>query len=145
MSLLSCFTFAYRARSTKQGEIDYYSRTRQRSIDESAIEFVRAEFAREGRDALFVLPSPDAASALSPSARILSNHVEFDTEAIISERRYRGKVRGRLYVIMPTRIAQSVKGPLLLKEFIDYRLDEWESHNFGSSTVFVQGGTSAPN
>jgi hypothetical protein len=139
MSLYGCFTFAYRARSTKQGEIDYYSRTRQRSVDETAIEFARAEFAREGRDALFILPSPDAASAFSPSARILSNHIEFDTEAIISERTYRGKVRGRLYVIMPTRIAQSVKGPLLLKEFIDYPLDDWESHSLGSSTVFVQG------
>jgi len=145
MSFYGCFAFAHRAWSTKQGEIDHYSRTHQASVDESTIEFARAAFAREGRDALFVLPSPDVACAFSPSARILSNHIKFESDATILARTYRGRVRGRLYVIMPTRIAQSVKGTLLLKEFIDYPLDAWEKHSFGSSTVFVQEGTGALN
>jgi len=143
MSLYGCFAFAHRARSAKRGEIDSYSRTHQTNIDEGAIEFARAAFTREGRNALFVLPSPEVACAFSPSARILSNHIEFGSEATILARTYHGKVQGRLYVIMPTRIAESVKGTLLLKEFIDYPFDAWESHSLGSSTVFVQGRTAA--
>jgi hypothetical protein len=145
MSLYGCFAFAYRAVSTKRGEIDHYSETHQPSVDKGGIEFLRTAFAREGRDALFVLPSPDAASAFPPNARILSNHIEFDTEAIISARTYHGKVRGPLYVIMPTDIAQSVKGPLVLKEFVDYPFAAWETRNLGSSTVFVQQGTASLN
>lgn len=143
MSLFGSIAFAHRAWSTKQGQIDRYSRTHQPSVDESGIEFLRTEFEREGRDALFVLPSPDVACAFPPKARILSNHIEFESEATISARTYRGKVPGRLYVVLPTRIAQSVKGSLLLKEFVDYPPNTWESHSFGSSTVLVQQGTDA--
>jgi hypothetical protein len=145
MSLYGCFAFARSARSTMRGDIDPYSRTHQTSVNESAIEFARTAFARDGRDSLFVLPSPDVASAFSPSARILTHHVEFESEATISARTYRGNVQGHLYVIMPTQIAESAKGPLLLKEFIDYPFDAWESHSFGSSTVFVQGKPGVPN
>jgi len=143
MSLYGSLAFAYRAWSTKPGEIDHYSRTHQPNVDEGAIELLRTAFAHEGRDALFVFPSPDAASVLAPSARVLSNHVEFEPEDIISARTYHGKVRGRLYVVLPTRVAQSAKGTLLLKEFVDYPLDAWETHSFGSSTVFVQAGETA--
>jgi hypothetical protein len=139
MALYGCISLAYRAWSTKQGEIDHYSRTRQPIVDRQAIEFAKVAFAREGRDSVFVLPSAEIACVFLPGARILTNLIEFESEAVISARTYRGRVPGRLYVIMPTRIAQSVKGTLLLKEFIDYPLDAWERHSFGSSTVFVQG------
>lgn len=145
MSLYGCLAFAYRASSTKRGEIDRYSGTHQPSVDESAIELLRTAFARDGRDALFVLPSPEAACALSPGARILSNHIEFEPAEAISARTYRGKVRGRVYVVIPTRIAQSVKATLLLKEFRDYPLDKWETRSLGRSTVFVQEGTGTLN
>jgi hypothetical protein len=145
MSLYGCMAFAYRARSTKQGEIDHYSGTSQPSVDEGAIEFLSTAFAREGHDALFVLPSPDAASAFPPGARILSNHIEFESEETISARTYRGQVPGRLYVVVPTRIAQSVKATLLLKEFKEYPLDAWETYSFGTSAVFVQQKPGAPN
>jgi hypothetical protein len=137
MSLYGCFAFAYRAWSMKRAEIDRYSRTHLPSVDERGIEFLRTEFAKDGRDALFLVPSPDVVSAFPPSARILSNHVEFDTETEISAKTYRGKVPGSLYVIMPTRIAQSPKGPLVLREFTDYSFGAWEARNFGNSTVFV--------
>ena len=145
MALYGGISLAYRAWSTKQREIDRYSRTRQPIVDRQAIEFAKVAFAREGRDSVFVLPSAEIACVFLPGARILSNLIEFESEATVSARTYRGRVRGRLYVIMPTRIAQSVKGTLLLKEFIDYPLDAWEKHSFGSSTVFVQGGTGALN
>jgi hypothetical protein len=145
MSLFGFSAVAYRAWSVKRAQIDHYSGTRQPSVDKGAIDLLTNAFAREGRDALFVLPSPEVASAFPPSARILSNHIEFEPEATISARTYRGKARGRLYVVMPTRIAQSVKGSLLLKEFIDYPSDAWQQQSFGSSTVFVQQGTGTLN
>lgn len=141
MSFYGSTAFAYRAWSTGRKQIDHYSRTRQPSVDESAIEFLRAAFAREGRDALFVLPSPDAACAFPASARILSNHVEFDTEASLAAQTYHGEVRGPLYVTMPTRVAQSAKAALVLKEFIDYPADAWQTYSVGGSTIFVQQGS----
>jgi hypothetical protein len=143
MSLYGGLAFAYRAWATKRGEIDRYSWTHQPVVDETAIESLRATFAQEGRDALFVLPSPEVANVLPPSARLLVNHIEFEPEETISARTYRGKARGRLYVVVPTRIAQSAKGTLLLKEFLDYPLDAWKTHSFGNSTVFVQPGETA--
>jgi hypothetical protein len=145
MSLYGCFVFAHGARSTKHTEVDPYSRTHHASVDEGAIEFLRTAFAREGRDALFVLPSPDIATAFSPSARILTNHIEFEPDATVAARTYRGKVRGPLYVIMPNRVAESAKGALLLKEFVDYPFGGWESHSFDTSTVYVQGQIGARN
>jgi hypothetical protein len=145
MALYGCVAFAYRAWSIKRGEIDRYSGTHQPNVDESAIESLRTAFAHEGRDALFVLPSPEVVCALPPDARVLTNHIEFETEKTISARTYRGKVQGRLYVAVPTRVAQSAKGTLLLQEFKDYPLDAWEIHSFGSSTVFIQAGTGTPN
>jgi len=144
MSLYGCFAFAYRARSTKRGEIDHYSGTYQPSVDESAIDFLRTVFARDGRDALFVLPSPEVACAFSPKARILTNHIEFEPEETISGRTYRGTVRGSVYVVVPARIDQTAKASLLLKEFVDYPPDRWEKQTFGRSTVFVQQAASAP-
>jgi hypothetical protein len=141
MALFGIVTFAYHARSVKPAEVDRYSWTYQSASNESAIEAARTAYTMEGRRALFVLPSPDVACALPPSARVLSNHIEFETETAIRERRYRGRVPGRLYVIVPTAEAQSVKGALLLKEFTDYPLDKWEKQSFGSSTMFVQQGT----
>ena len=140
MSLYGCAAFAYRALSTKRGDIDRYSGTYQPSIDEGAVESLRTAFAHDGRDDLLVLPSPDAVCAFSPGARILSSHIEFEPEETLSARIYHGKARGRLYVVMPTRIAQSAKGTLVLKEFVDYPFDTWEKQSIGNSTVFVQQG-----
>jgi hypothetical protein len=42
---------------------------------------------------------------------------------------------------MPTRIAESAKGPLVLKEFTDYPFDAWEKRSLGTSSVFVQDGS----
>jgi len=131
MSFYGCLAFGFRAWSTKWAEIDRYSRTYQPSVDESGIQFLRTQFAKDGRDALFVVPSPDVVSTFPPGARILSNHLEFDTEETIAAQTYRGRVRGPLYVIMPTRIAESEKGLLVLQEFKDYSPDSWQKSNFG--------------
>jgi hypothetical protein len=140
MSLYGVFSFVSRAQSTDLRQIDPYSRTRQLKVDVGAVEYARAEFAREGRDALFVLPFPDAASAFPPGARLVATRTdpELEPEARIAARKYAGRVPGPVYVLMRTRIARTAKGTLLLKEFTDYPPDAWDANQFGDTTVFVQ-------
>lgn len=141
MSLYGGVSFVSRAWSTKPEQIDRYSRTRQIIVDVGAIEYARAAFAREGRDALFVLPSPEVASVFPPGARILSTQLDFESEASIAARRYAGRVPGHVYVLIQTRLVQTAKGTLLLKGFINYPLDAWERHEFGNTTVLVQAAS----
>jgi hypothetical protein len=138
MSLYGVVSFFSRVRSTQPEEIDRYSRTRQIIVDVEAIEYARAALAREGRDALFVLPSPDIASAFPTGARTLSTQIDFEPVATVAARRYVGRVPGHVYVLMQTRLAQTVKGTLLLKRFLDYPEGAWERPQFGSTTVLVQ-------
>jgi hypothetical protein len=145
MSLYGITAFAYRARSKERVEIDGYSRVLESNVDASVLESLRRAFAQEGRDALFVLPSADAASAFPPSARILVPQIESDPQALAWAREYHGKVRGHLYVVVPTRLAQSPNTTLLLKDFLDYPFNAWESRVVGSSTVYVQNGTGTLN
>jgi hypothetical protein len=145
MSLYGVTAFAYRARSKERVEIDGYSRVLQSNVDPSVLESLRRTFAQEGRDALFVLPSADAASAFSPSARILVPQIESDPQALAWAREYHGKVRGHLYVVVPTRLAPSHNTTALLKDFLDYPFTAWESRVSGSSTVYVQNGAGTLN
>jgi hypothetical protein len=145
LSLFGCFAFARRAWTTRHGHIDRATRTQQPFVDQTAIAFVRDAFAREKRDAIFVLPSPDAACILPAEARILTNHIEFETEQTITARTYRGKIAGSLYVVLPEDIANSGKGKLVLQEFVDYPLDSWERLDFGTSTIVVQHAASTSN
>jgi hypothetical protein len=138
MSIYGCAVFGYHVWSRKSGEVDQYSRTHQARMNANAVRYVKSALETGGRDAIFVLPSPDAACIFPPNARLLSHHVEFESEAAISARRYSGRTPGGLYVIMPTHIAQAERGQLLLEEFVDYPLDSWERHNFENTTVFVQ-------
>jgi hypothetical protein len=139
MSLYGGLSFITRVRSTNPREIDHYSRTHQVIVDTRAIDYVRAAFAREGRSALFVLPSPDVASAFPPGARILSTQLDFESEAKVATRKYAGRVPGHLYIVIQTRLDQAAKGKLLLEGFTNYPLGAWERHQFGSTTVLVQG------
>jgi hypothetical protein len=145
MSLYGCAAFLYHAKSMKRAAIDGYSRTYQPFVDESAIEFMRGAFARDGRGTVFVLPSPEAASALPPRARVIANHIEFEQEETIAARSYQGKARGRLYVVVPTHLVDKIKLSLLLKEFRDYPADGWQRQSFGSSTMITQEGTGVSN
>jgi hypothetical protein len=143
MSLYGCGAFLYHAKSMKRAEIDGYSGTYQPFVDESALEFMRGAFVRDARDTVFVLPSPEAASALPPGARVIANHIEFEPEETIAARRYQGKARGRLYVVVPAHLVDKAKVSLLLKEFQDYPPDGWQRQSFDSSTMFTQEGTRA--
>ena len=138
MAMYGVVSFINRIRSTDMGAIDLYSRTRQFKVDPKALDYARAAFGREGRNALFFLPFPDAASAFPLGARFLSTSLDEVPESLLAARRYAGRVPGHVYVLMRTRLAQSAKGMLVLKEFANYPLDAWEGHEFGDTTVFVQ-------
>jgi hypothetical protein len=58
MALYGLTSFSYHEFMTAKGEsLDRTSWTNQRIFDAAAIDFARTAYAREGRNALFVLPS----------------------------------------------------------------------------------------
>lgn len=138
MAMYGVFSFVNRIRSTDPRAIDRYSRTRQLKVDPKALEYARDAFGREGRNALFFLPFPDAASAFPPGARFVATNLEVQTERLLAARRYAGHVPGHVYILMQAQLARSAKRALLLTEFTDYPLDAWEGHEFGDTIVFVQ-------
>lgn len=119
-------------------DVDSYSGLRQDNADIRAIEFARAAFAREGRDVFFVIDSAGVASTFPPGARILVTRLRSESESIVAAHRYAGRVRGGIYVVTETSIAETSRGTLFLKSFTDYPLNAWERHQFGRTTVFVQ-------
>ncbi len=138
MSLVGIWGFAERAWKTNLAQVDSYSRTHQLKVDVGALAYARAEFAREGRSALFVIPFPDAASAFPPGARLLLAYLDVESQAYLAARKYAGRVHGHIYIILPTRLARSEKGVLLLHEFTDYPSSNWETREFGHTTVLTQ-------
>jgi hypothetical protein len=71
--------------------------------------------------------------------------IESDPQALAWAREYHGKVRGHLYVVVPTRLAPSPNTTALLKDFLDYPFTAWESRVSGSSTVYFQNGAGTLN
>ena len=138
MAVYCGFDFITRARASSPQDVDPYSRTHQFKVDPLALDFARGVFAREGRNAVFFLPFPDAASALPRGARFLTSSLDAESVSFLAARKYAGRARGGVYVLMRTRIAQSAKGKLLLREFTDYSPDGWSSRQFGNTTVFMQ-------
>lgn len=143
MAIYGILAFLYRAHQTHRSEIDGYSETYQPNVDPAAIRFLRTAFAREGREAVFVLPAPEAASAFPPTARILLNQIEFETEPTIAARIYHGRAHGHIFIVVPANLSPSAKQTLLLKEFADYPVDGWQMRNFGASTIFFQPSAGA--
>jgi hypothetical protein len=143
MSLYGLFLLVSHDWQANPEQVDPYSRTRELTINVAAIDYAKGAFAREGRDALFILPHPDAANAFPPGARIVAMHIDVQSEAFIAARKFYGRVPGHVYVLMPTRTARAARGRLLLKEFADYPLYGWERLEFGGTTVFVQAAPAA--
>lgn len=135
MALYGIYTFVHRVQLVEAGHIDRYSQTRQQKVNAQALEYARAAFAHEGRNAIFVVPSPDAASAFPLGARIVATNLDAEPESFVMARAFAGKLPGRLYVLVPAGLA--AKGALLLTEFESYSPDGWQHHEFGDTTVFV--------
>jgi hypothetical protein len=93
---------------------------------------------REGRDALFVLPSAEVVVALPLGARILPTLLNFEPEDTTAARQYNGVVAGRIYVVMPSSIAAADKGRIFLTAFRNYSFSGWQIKTFGLTTIFIQ-------
>ena len=130
-------------RTAESQSLDRVSWTNQLVYDAAAVDFARDIFAREGRDALFVLPSPPLVVTLPTEARVIAINLSWESEFETKQRRYSGRVPGHILVLLPNSIVVSgkinmSKGPALLSEFKDYSPDSWKKRIFNTMTVFFQ-------
>jgi hypothetical protein len=132
-------------RTAKSQSLDRVSWTNQLVYDATAVEFARDTFAREGRDALFVLPTLPLAVTLPKEARVIAIDLSWESESATKQRRYSGRVPGHILVLLPNSIVDIAsgkismsKGPALLSEFKDYAPDAWKKRVFDTMTVFFQ-------
>ena len=132
-------------KTVESQSLDRVSWTNQRVFDDAAVDFARDTFAREGRDALFVLPSLPLAVILPKESRVIAIDLSWEPESATKQRRYSGRVPGHILVLLPNSIVDITsgkismsKGPALLSEFKDYSLDAWKKRVFNTMTVFFQ-------
>jgi hypothetical protein len=139
MAAYGAASFAFRALSTHRADAyDTASATQQLIVDLPALEFMRTTYALEGRDALFVLPSPEAALALPLGARIIAKHLDFTPESEIARLRFKGVAKGTVHIVMQTRLVGTTKGQALLAAFVDYDVSGWQIHSSGETSLLVQ-------
>jgi hypothetical protein len=137
MSLYGLASISHRALTTAEGRsLDRTSWTNQRIFDAAAIDFAREVYAREGRDALFVLPSYQIAVTLPVDARILVIDLSYEGDESKIADLFSGRVPGHVVVLMPNSISDTSKGRALLSAFTDYAPDAWERKTFANMSVF---------
>jgi hypothetical protein len=137
MALYGLASFSYQEFQTARGNsLDRMSWTNQRIFDPAVIEFAKQIYAREGRDALFVLPSPQMAVTLPTEARVLVIEPNSPSVSQLAPG-YFGRVRGHLVVIMPNTIS-GTRNSLLLSAFRNYLPDHWTRMTFPELSVFLQ-------
>jgi hypothetical protein len=141
---LTSFLFG-KYKTAESQSLDRISWTNQSVFDAAAVDFARDTFAREGRDALFVLPSLPLAVTLPKEARVIAIDLSWEQESDIKQDRYLGRVPGHIFVFLPNTIVDIIsgrinmnKGPALLSEFKDYDHDAWQKRVFNTMTVFFQ-------
>jgi hypothetical protein len=151
MALFGLASFSYHQLTTSKGPwLDRkswtnQSLTNQKIFDPAAIDFLREAYAREARNALFVLPSYQLALTLPTEARVLAMDFNWATKSEVQDLRYAGRVPGHVFVVLPNTIidAQSgtsdaSKGRALLSAFTDYAADAWKRKSFENTSVFFQ-------
>jgi hypothetical protein len=151
MALFGLASVPYHQLRTAKGPwLDQKSWTNQRLtnqdiFDPAAVDFLREAYAREGRNALFVLPSYQLALTLPTDARVLAMDVNWATKSEVQDLRYAGRVPGHVFVLLPNTIidAQSgasdaSKGGALLSAFTDYAVGAWKKKSFQNTSVFFQ-------
>jgi hypothetical protein len=138
MALYGVASFSYFELRTAKGQsLDRASWTNQWMFDAVAIDFAREIYAREGRDALFVLPlfgQAQSAVTMPADARILVMNFEYEPE---SRYRYFGRVPGSVVVLVPN-IFDTSKRRVLLSAFRDYAPDAWNRKTFANTSVYFQ-------
>jgi hypothetical protein len=152
MALYGIASFSSRALTAANGRsLDRTSWTNQQNYDAAAVDFAKQAHAREGRNALFVVTSPQILVTLPTDARILN--FEGGPAAARPSPRYAGRVPGHVFVLMPNylyelgvlrhcdshfRCTLTDKARALLSAFTDYAPDAWERKTFPNMDVFFQ-------
>lgn len=141
MAFYGVTSFSYHELTTAKGQsLDRASWTNQRIVDAAAIDFAREVYAREGRDALFVLPlygMAQIAVTLPVDARVLVMNFDLIPEPEIAGR-YSGRVPGHVVVLVPNSIFDTGKDRALLAAFADYAPDAWNRKTFANTSVYFQ-------
>jgi hypothetical protein len=131
-------SFVFRALNAYQADTyDAASGLQQAIVDRPALDYLRAAYAQEGRDALFVIPSPEVALALPLGARIIATHLDFTPESDIACLRFQGVIPGTVFVVMQSRLLPT-KGQALLHAFADYDMSRWQIRSFGQTSILSQ-------
>ena len=146
MALFGLASFSYHQLTTAKGPwLDQKSWTNQRIFDLAAVDFLREAYAREGRNALFVLPNYQLALTLPTEARVLAMDLNWATKSEVQDLRYAGRIPGHLFVLLPNTISDTRsgtsdagKGRALLSAFTDYAADAWKRKSFQNTSVFFQ-------
>ena len=140
MALYGTASFSTRALAAAKGQsFDRPSWTNQLIYDAAAIDFIREAYAREGRNALFVLPTPQIPVALPIDARIFTRDFEWgEPGAGRPAPPYAGRVPGHVFVLMPNSISDTNKARGFLSSFADYAPDAWTRKTFTNMSVFLQ-------
>lgn len=141
MALYGFASIARHTLTTAEGRsLDRTSWTNQGIFDAAAINFAREIYAQEGRDALFVLPSPQLAMTLPTDARILPMNLPVPVPREFGGgSRYSGRVPGHLLVLTPEPIVAPDRTLAALHAvFTDYAPDAWERKTFPNMRVFFQ-------
>lgn len=139
-SVYGIASFVVRPASERAAAVDPYSRTRLYLVGADAMGALREAYGRHGRDALFVLPSCTLAVALPAEARVMCQELDFVPGSILAAARYRGRVKGPLYVVIQSALADSPKRDLLLHAFADYDQTAWQERRLPQASVFEQAG-----
>jgi hypothetical protein len=111
-------------------------------VDRAAVKFIQAAYAREGKNALFVVPMADIGLALPNQARVVS--ISGGGAMALEKPRYEGAVPGHLYIMMQKRFVDTPKGRSIPASFAAYAPDRWEFQDFGDTRVYFQQAGAQP-
>ena len=81
------------------------------------------------RATLVVVTSPEIGLEVR-RARVLSNHADFETLAMLEKRRYRGRVP-QIHVVVQRHLVDNGKAQAMLRMFADVPADAWQSAPHG--------------
>ncbi len=112
--------------------------TRQLNANAQALEFLhRIDAPGPGGEApVVVVMSPELGLELR-QARVFPMQADFDTLADLETRIVRGRV-ARIYALMPAKLIENGKAAAILKSFVDYPVDEWQSVPLGDYVAYYQ-------
>jgi hypothetical protein len=109
--------------------------------DEGALKFLhQIDMAGpQGQMPVVLVTSPEMAAELR-HARLLANQADFQSIDDLGGQVYRGRVP-MLYVVVQKKLVENGKAQAILRSFVDYAPDKWESRPLGAFVAFSQGAS----